>query len=217
MLRPVTLAEQWRQIQRGLPEAWGDARLELVVSDAARVDRAATLLGPLVASRRANRFRFAAVRQGPGPTPGAVGRSLERLDEERIEGELRLLASGEAVAVAETVRATLAAAWDSEIAGLPPDWSDVYAEVELTSTDHLDRAALLCAPLNPARSGRDLVYRFRCARRFGYGASPGMVRRCLERLDAEPIPGEVRVLRALSDTQPVATQGPVWYVGGKAV
>jgi hypothetical protein len=44
-----------------------------------------------------------------------------------------------------------------------------------------------------------------------------MVRRCLERLDAEGIRGEIRVLRALSDTRPVATQGPVWYVEGKAV
>jgi hypothetical protein len=43
------------------------------------------------------------------------------------------------------------------------------------------------------------------------------VRRCLERLDESNIRGVVRVLRALSDTHPVATQGPVWYVGGKAV
>jgi hypothetical protein len=27
----------------------------------------------------------------------------------------------------------------------------------------------------------------------------------------------VRVVRVLSDTQPVATQGPVWNIGGKAV
>jgi hypothetical protein len=27
----------------------------------------------------------------------------------------------------------------------------------------------------------------------------------------------VRVLRLMSDTHPVGTQGPVWYVGGKAV
>ena len=44
-----------------------------------------------------------------------------------------------------------------------------------------------------------------------------MVRRCLARLDEDGIPGEVRVLRALSDTHPVGTQGPVWYVEGKAV
>ncbi len=62
-----------------------------------------------------------------------------------------------------------------------------------------------------------LGFRFRVAHSFGYGAAPGMVRRCLARLDEEGIPGRVRVLRALSDTHPVGTQGPVWTIGGKAV
>jgi hypothetical protein len=44
-----------------------------------------------------------------------------------------------------------------------------------------------------------------------------VVRRCLARLDEERIPGEVRVLRAMSDTHPVATQGPVWRIGERAV
>jgi len=44
-----------------------------------------------------------------------------------------------------------------------------------------------------------------------------MAGRSLERLDEEGIRGEVRILRALSDTRPVATQGPVWYVDGRAV
>jgi hypothetical protein len=43
------------------------------------------------------------------------------------------------------------------------------------------------------------------------------VRQCLERLDADGIRGQVRILRVLSDTDPVSTQGPVWYVEGKAV
>jgi len=59
--------------------------------------------------------------------------------------------------------------------------------------------------------------RFRCARAFGYGVSPEMAGRCLERCDEEGITGEVEILRALSDSYPVATQGPVWYVGGRAV
>ena len=112
---------------------------------------------------------------------------------------------------------TLAAAWDAAVAALPPDWSDLYAEVELESSDYLDRAALLLAPVNPARDGRRLAFRFRAARRFGYGVSPEMAQRCLERLDAEGTRGTVRVLRALSDTRPVQTQGPVWHVGGKSV
>jgi len=44
-----------------------------------------------------------------------------------------------------------------------------------------------------------------------------MTRRCFERLDEEGIRGRVAVLRALSDTRPVQTQGPVWYVGGRSV
>jgi hypothetical protein len=72
-------------------------------------------------------------------------------------------------------------------------------------------------PVNPARFGGTPGFRFRVASRFGYGASIGMTRRCLERLDEVGISGELRILRVLSDTRPVATQGPVWYVGGKAV
>ena len=55
------------------------------------------------------------------------------------------------------------------------------------------------------------------ARRFGYGAAPNMTRRCLERVDEEQIFGELRILRVLSDTHPVATQGPVWYLDGRSV
>ena len=42
-----------------------------------------------------------------------------------------------------------------------------------------------------------------------------MARRCFERCDAEDIRGSVRLLRALSDTKLVATQGPVWLLEGK--
>jgi hypothetical protein len=217
MLRPVKLAEQWREVQNGLPGDWGDARLELAVSDASRSDRAASLLGPLQPGRRGNRLRFSAARRGAGPSPDAVARALARLDAEGVDGTLTLLASEEAVEAPAVPRPRLAALWDSEVAALPSDWSDVYAELELDSTDYLERGALLCAPINPARVRGEPAFRFRCAARFGYGASGGMVRRCLERLDAEGITGKVRVLRALSDSKPVATQGPVWYVGGKAV
>jgi hypothetical protein len=44
-----------------------------------------------------------------------------------------------------------------------------------------------------------------------------MARRCFERLDDEGIHGELHILRVLCDTDNVATQGPVWYVGGRAV
>ena len=85
------------------------------------------------------------------------------------------------------------------------------------STDWLDRAALLMAPVNPARYGGEPGFRFRVARTFGYGASAEMTRRCLERVDDEGIRGVLRILRVLSDTDPVSTQGPVWYVEGRSV
>jgi len=44
-----------------------------------------------------------------------------------------------------------------------------------------------------------------------------MVRRCLERCDEAGIRGSVRVLRVLSDTRPVQTQGPVWQLSGRTV
>jgi hypothetical protein len=89
--------------------------------------------------------------------------------------------------------------------------------VRFDSTDYVERGALLLSPVNPSRYGGKPGFRFRTARRFGYGVSPGMARRSLERLDAEDIRGSVRILRALSDTRPAQTQGPVWYLGGRAV
>jgi hypothetical protein len=212
------LVDQWRAIERGLPDNWVDARLRLRIVDRDRLDRAAALLAPLNAGRIADGLSLYCARRGSGPLPELMVRLFGRLDAEGIAGELELAESGEAEPSPPPVaRRSLAELWGAEVAALPPDWSDVYAEVELTSTDYLDRAALLMAPLNPSRYGSRPGFRFRCARRFGYGASPGMVRRCLQRLDEEGITGEVRILRSLADTQPVETQGPVWYVGGRSV
>jgi hypothetical protein len=142
---------------------------------------------------------------------------MRRLDEEGIVGTLELVATDEAQPEAVRASASLATDWDAALAVLPADWSDLLCEIELTSSDHIERAALLMAPLNPIQGTPRPGFQFRCAHTFGYGAAPGMVRRCLARADDEQIPGTVRVVRALSDTQPVATQGPVWYIGGKAV
>jgi hypothetical protein len=100
---------------------------------------------------------------------------------------------------------------------LPPDWSEIYAEVELSSSDFVQRAALLMAPVNPARYDAPTVLRFRTASRAGYGTAPEMVRRCMERLDAERITGSLRALRVLSHTAHASTQGPVWRIGGRSV
>jgi hypothetical protein len=213
----VSLVEQWREIVDGLPDGWADARLRLTIEDENAAERAAAILGPLNPGRRGNTLRFHSARRGAGLSPGLVEGLLRRLDREGIRGALELV--GTDAAAPETVihHATLAGSWDAASAGLPPDWSDMYAEVELVSSDWLERAALLMAPLNPARYGAKPAFRFRVARRFGYGASPGMTRRCLERVDEEGIRGELSILRVLSETDPVNTQGPVWYVEGRSV
>jgi hypothetical protein len=214
----VGLVEQWRDIERSLPDGWSDARLALTVADERDAERAVAMLGPANPGRGGSRIRFYTTRVGAGLAPDALARLLRRIDEERIEADLELVSAGTPEpAPPRASRPTLAESWDAAIAGLPEDWSDIYGEIELYSTDYLEPGALALAPLNPARFDGKPAFRFRCARRFGYGASPGMVRRCLERLDERDIRGEVKILRVLSDTKPVGTQGPVWYVGGRSV
>jgi hypothetical protein len=221
MLSPVALVDQWRAIGSGLPEGWGDARLRLIVDHEAEAGRAAALLGPANPGRHRSVIAFDVSRRGTGPSPELVGPLLARVDAAGIKGSLHLVQVEEpSVAPAPVVghrRRAVAEQWGEASAALPADWSDVYAELELSSSDYLERAALLLAPVNPARFGDKPTYRFRAARQFGYGASAEMARRCFERLDAEGIRGELRILRVLSDTKPVYTQGPVWYVGGRVV
>jgi hypothetical protein len=211
----VTLVEQWRSLEGGLDPNWSEARVRLEAEG--RADRAAALLGPLNPGRRGDELVFVVGRTGAAPGPEAVRRLLRKLDGERIAGRLELVDLSRMEVPAQAVQTTLAQAWDGALAPLPSDWTDIWAEVELSSSDYLERAALRTAPLNPRAGGDRATLRFRCASHFGYGASPGMVRRCLERCDDDGIRGGVRVLRALSDTIPVQTQGPVWYVGGDVV
>ena len=218
MLSLVALVGQWWGIVRGLPEGWGEVRLRLTVQDEAQAARAAGLLGPANPARHGKVIWLYVSRLGGGTGPELADRLLRRLHYERIDGELELVDVTQGAAKEpERRRPTFVEEWDALLAALPADWSDLWAELELTSSDFLERGALLLAPVNPARAGERLAYRFRVARRFGYGASAEMTHRCLERLDEDGITGEVRILHALSDTKPVATQGPVWYVGGKAV
>jgi hypothetical protein len=211
----VRLADQWDEIEKGLDPRWADARLELRIDEPQSQQRAAALLAPAGPGLMGRAIRFYTARGGVGVGPEAVRRMLRRIDAEKITGTLELIAADEAPPEPAISRASLAAEWDAALALLPSDWSDLLCEVELTSTDYIERAVLLAAPLNPMQGTGRPGFRFRCAASFGYGASAGMARRCLARLDEEHIPGEVRVVRALSDTHPIGTQGPVWMIGGK--
>jgi hypothetical protein len=220
MLALVRLAAQWDEMRAGLPTDFGETRLRLKVRDESQAIRASALLAPLLAGRSGNEVSFVCTGHAGPQSDEIVRRLLDRLDREGIWGELELVSvsPAEAVEAAEEVPGEwvpLAPAWEEVLAELPPDWTDVYAEVELTSSDHLAPAALQLSPLNPARDGDRFAFHFRSSRSFGYGVPAAMVRRCLERLDEAGIPGRVRILRALSDTKPVQTQGPVWYAGGR--
>jgi hypothetical protein len=214
----VKLVDRWRQLEETLPENWQEVRLALRVESESDLPRAAAVLGPLGAGRRGDALVFSVRRAGGAAGPEAARRQFRKLDESRAWADLELLdavtAEAEAPPAAEV---PIAASWDAALATLPEDWSDLLCELELDSSDYLPRAALLCAPLNPTREPGKLAFLFRCARRAGYGASPGMARRCFERCDAEGITGRVAILRVLSETDNVATQGPVWYVGGRVL
>ena len=210
------LAEQWDRIVRSLPEGWHEAALRLVLPEPRQRDRAAALLGPLAPGRVRDHVRFVVSRDS-GVGPDAARRLLANLDEEGIRGTLILGGSLAREVEVEQAHDALELQWDALVEELPEDWSDLLCRVTLDSSDDVPRAALLSAPLNPSRPCGEVGFDFRVARLSGYGTSAQMTRRCLVRLDEAGIPGAFEILRALSDTQHVSTQGPVWYVGGKVL
>ena len=211
----MALVDRFRELERQLPDDWETARLRLNVPDDGDCARAAALLGPLNPGRRGKLINFTMTHRGGIAGEDRVASLLRRLDGERIDGELELVGATAATEASPIATRSLAAEWDSAVAALPPDWSDAFVEVELPSSDYIEPGALRLSPMNPLRTGPRPVFRFRVARRFGYGGSPEMARRCFERLDEAAMTGSVRILNVLSDAQPVRTQGPVIYSGGR--
>ena len=211
-------AEQWAQIEQELPADWSETQLAFTPEGS--VAEAAAVLGPLQPGRVGNELRLHIER-----TEGGVERArniFRALDRRRIWGTLSVLGSIRDVAPlvepAGTERpGSLAEQWDAALAELPPDWSDVLCVLELDSSDHVPRAALLGAPLNPTRVHDEIALQFRACGKQGYGVAPQMARRCFERMDAEAIAGSLRVVYGLSDTENAVTQGPVWRLAGKSV
>ena len=219
--------DQWRSIEAGLDENWEVVRLSFVVEDANAIGDAAAVLAPLGPGRSGRGLRVQVARSGGGPE--RLKNLLSRLDRKRVWGELTLVdaqvaprpepTDAQALKAAPAPARQLAEAWDDELRRLPPDWRDLLVDLGLDSTDYLAQAALLGAPLNPSRVPGDIALRFRVSARGagGYGAPPGLVRRCLERMDAAGITGRLRLVHALSETDNVSTQGPVWRLAGRVV
>lgn len=208
-------ADQWALIEQGLEDGWVEAQLSFTPEGA--VADAAAILAPLGPGRVGNDLRFHVTRAGSGPEKAR--NLLARLDSRRIWGTLTLLESSVPARAGEApVNAKLLSkAWDEALAKLAPGWSDLLCELELDSSDHVPRAALLGAPLNPTRDPDARALRFRVSGKQGYGVSPGMARRCFERMDEDGITGRLEVLHALSDTENAVTQGPIWRVAGRSV
>jgi hypothetical protein len=210
----MRLVEQWNELEPTLPAGWASARLVLAL-ESGDAEEVARLVGPAGRPMQSG-FELEVTRgEEPfGTSPRLFRRLLERFDQAGTRGRLSL-ASAE---LGESVGAQrLAVEWDRLVERLPPDWSHLYAEIELDSSDFVERAALLLAPANPARFAGGRTFNFRAARRVGYGVAAGMARRCLARLDEHGITGRLHILRVVSDDRPVATQGPVWREGGRAV
>jgi hypothetical protein len=210
----VSLVERWNHVESGLAAGWTEATLSLEIADAHARSRAAALLGPAGPGFSGSTIRVTVSTSGHGVGPDGARRLLKRIDEAGIPGRLELVTSVVA-SVADSAAAghTLSDAWSAALATAPADWSDILVEVELDSSADIDRGAVLCAPLNPIQSTGKPGLRFRCANHRGYGASAGMVGRCLGRLDNDGISGRVRITQTLSDVQPVGAHGAVFSSG----
>jgi hypothetical protein len=213
-------ADQWAQVEESLGTDWTEARLSFIPETS--LADAAAVLGPLQPGRVGAELRLHITRAGGGPE--RARNIFRRLDRSRIWGTLELLdvtqpapAAAPDPAAPSPSPLSLVEAWDAAVAELPPDWSDLLCELELDSTDHVPRAALLGAPLNPTRVPDAIALRFRVSGKQGYGTSPLMTRRCFERMTDEGITGRIAVLHGLSDTENAVTQGPIWRVAGRSV
>jgi hypothetical protein len=210
----VSVAQQWKVLGSELPETWARASLRLELPDRAAADQAAATLGPTSPFRlSATSLQFSVARDGSALGPQGVTKLLSRIP----VGTLSLSNSETSATPVEREVTTLVESWDTALAELPSDWSDLYAEVEFTSSDHIEPGAVLCIQMNPRRDGTRAAFNFRAARLAGYGVAPGMARRCFERCDERGMHGAISVLRVLSDTHLAATQGPVWLAGGKTL
>jgi hypothetical protein len=212
----MKLVDQWAALQSRLPKTWEDVQLRLTTEDPRELPRAASVLGPLGAGRADGALVFNLRRAGAAASPEAARRLFARLDRERIWCVLTRDEVAEAAPEHEAPRRTVASSWDEALAQLPPDWTELLCRLEIRGSALLPRAALLCAPINPTRDRDSIGFLFRTGR-VGYGVSQEMARRCFERLDEETIGGSVTVLRVLSDTHPVATQGSSWIVAGRVL
>ena len=139
---------------------------------------------PLARGGRATRSASTSSRRGAGVHPSASAAPCSGSTTRRSHGTLELVGSTSAPRPRRGRRGRRSPSRGTRCSRrCRRDWSDLYLELELDSSDYVARASLNMSPLNARRSPARTALRFRAARSFGYGASPEMVRRCLERCD----------------------------------
>ena len=149
--------------------------------------RCSAPLNPAGAARRCASTR----RGGRRPPADAVQRLLAPARRGARRRDARARRAGEAAAGPRTRAAALGGPGTRLSRRCRPTGVTSTARSSSTPATGSTGRALLLAPVNPARAGGEPGLRFRVARARGYGASPPMTRRCLERLDEEGIRGEL--------------------------
>ena len=215
----MKLVEQWRTIEAELPAGWVDVAARRRPRDGAERPRAASIARPGEPRSRRRRAPLHVRRGGGaravGPSArdalrqaGRGARSGRRCALVDVDGERRRGAAE---------RRPLADRVGSRGRGAAPRLERRVRRARLRLERRpRPRPRCCCAPLNPTHVAGRSAFRFRVATgRLRRVAE--MVARCLARLDAEEIRGEVEILRVLCETGHVATQGPVFRVGGQSV
>ena len=194
----MKLVDQWRTIEDGLPAGWEDVRLTLTTEQPGDLPRAAQVLGSINVGKVGSTLVFHVSRAGGPRAPQAATRLFERLDRDRtwcqleqshVQTRRAAAAGGDRRAAPHRRRPRSPRAGTQPSRRCRPTGPTFSASSRSSRATHLDRAALLCAPLNPTRDALRLVFTFRCSGRSGYGVSRSMARRCFERLDNDGIKG----------------------------
>jgi hypothetical protein len=93
----------------------------------------------------------------------------------------------------------LAEDFEAVLDSLPPDWTQLEADLRIDDEDRYIEAATLLSQVNAMPySKHDWHWRLRSAREFGHAAAPETVRGTLALLDDQGISGELAVREARS-------------------
>src|SRR5580765_2121452 len=100
---PMALVKDWQELCSTFPERWTESRVGLTLEEAGDSDRVLALLAPLQPVRTGpGSAAILIARQGGGPSPELLRRSLQRLDAERLHGRLELISIDEGPAADST-------------------------------------------------------------------------------------------------------------------